>query len=465
MDKYGFRPARTPAPHVAWEELRRPLPEWFPAAKLGIMVHWGAYSVPAWAEPTGELGAVDGQTWFRHNPYAEWYWNTIRFEDSPAREYHRKTYGDAAYDDFLDDWAPDEFDPQSWVKLFARAGARYVIPTTKHHDGIALWNAPGTGTRNTVSRGPRRDLIRELETEVRQAGLRFGVYYSGGLDWYVTDLPAHDLIPGSDIFRSVRDRRPVDAAYAAYAYLHVRDLIDRFRPEVLWNDIEWPDAGKHDGALGLMKLLKYYYAEVPDGVINDRWGDTHHDYRTSEYQAHSEKERNGAWENCRGIGMSFGYNRVEDSSHVLSPSRLCKHLADVASRGGNLLLNVGPDARGSIPQVQRTVLAQLGDWMSVCGPAIHDTRPLPPDVAGSSDEPWVRWTANGSHAWALLESPGPVRLDVNAERLDVSSATAATGAAIDVKADGQTVVLDPPPVIEGLPTIARFTLRTGRGSA
>ena len=461
MESDGSGAGRAPSPGVGWDELRRPLPGWFADAKLGIMVHWGAYSVPAWAEPTGELGAVDGKIWFRHNPYAEWYWNTIRFGDSPAREYHRQTYADAPYDDFLDEWTADEFNPRSWAELFARAGARYVIPTTKHHDGIALWNAPGTATRNTVYRGPRRDLIREIETEVREAGLRFGVYYSGGLDWSVTNLPPHDMMPGLNMFTSVRNCRPVDAAYAAYAYLHVRDLIDRYRPDVLWNDIEWPDAGKHGGALGLMELFRYYYAEVPDGVVNDRWGDTHHDFQTSEYQAHAEKELGGRWENCRGIGLSFGYNRAEDSRHLLSASRLCQHLADVVSRGGNLLLNVGPNARGSIPDAQRAVLDQLGDWMAHCAPAIHDTHPLPSEVAASSDEPWVRWTANDRHAWAILAAPGPVRLDASADRIETASATSPSGTVIEVKADGRTLVLDAPPLIDGLPTVVRFTLRQG----
>jgi alpha-L-fucosidase len=462
MDKYGFRPARVPEPDVDWAELARPVPEWFPAAKLGIMIHWGAYSVPAWAEPTGELGTVDGDTWFRHNPYAEWYWNTIRFKDSPAREHHRSVYGDAAYDDFLDDWSADEFDPASWLALFARAGARYIVPVAKHHDGIALWNAPGTGTRNTVVRGPRRDLVREIATETRRAGLRFGVYYSGGLDWQVTDLPAHDMLPDHDIFTSVRDvrHRPVDAAYAAYAYLQVRDLIDRYRPSVLWNDIEWPDAGKHAGAFGLMELLRYYYAEVPDGVVNDRWGDTTHwDFRTSEYQAHLDKERDGSWENCRGIGMSFGYNRIEDERHLLTPASLCRHLADVVSRGGNLLLNVGPTASGVIPQAQRAILSRLGDWMARCGPAIHDTRPLPAEVARSSDEPWVRWTRADDHAWAIIGSPGPVRLDISPGQLDTASATTATGEVIQVRQDGDGAELTAPPLIEGLPTAVRFALR------
>src|SRR4051794_23111683 len=145
--------------HVVWDRFARPVPEWFTAAKLGIFVHWGAYSVPAWAEPTGEFGTMDGPTWFRHNPYAEWYASTIRLEGSPAREHHREVFGTAPYDAFLDDWHAEAFDPDDLVRLFARAGAKYVVPTSKHHDGIALWDAPGTATRNTVHRGPRRDLV------------------------------------------------------------------------------------------------------------------------------------------------------------------------------------------------------------------------------------------------------------------------------------------------------------------
>jgi len=455
MDRYGFHdPTRAPDP-VLWEELARPLPAWFADAKLGILIHWGAYSLPAWAEPIGELGRVDERQWFGHNPYAEWYWNTIRFEASPARQHHREVYGDAAYDDFLDDWVADAFDPAAWVDLFVRCGARYIIPTTKHHDGITLWNAPGTGTRNTVFRGPRRDLIRDLESEVRRAGLRFGVYYSGGLDWSVTDLPAHDLIDGMDAFVSVRNRRPQDAGYAAYAYLHVRDLIDRYHPDVIWNDIEWPDEGKHAGSLGLLELFRYFYAEVPDGVVNDRWGDTHSDFRTSEYHAHTELEKGGAWENCRGIGMSFGYNQVEDEHHLLSADRLCRHFVDVVSRGGNLLLNVGPDARGTIPAKQQAVLVQLGAWMEIAGRAIHGSRPLDTGVGRASEEPWVRWTSTEGHAWAFVQAVGPVQLEVDLDRVDVATAD---GRALPVTADGATLTVDPPALSPGLPRLVRWNM-------
>jgi alpha-L-fucosidase len=446
----------TAEPTPPWTEFTRDVPAWFRDAKLGIFIHWGAYSVPAWAEPTGELGSVDDVTWFRHNPYAEWYVNTIRFDDSPARAHHRRTYGDAPYDDFLDAWRAEAFDPASWIELFARAGARYVVPTTKHHDGITRWDAPGTATRNVVLRGPRRNLVADLAGAARDVGLRFGVYYSGGLDWHVTEFPPLDS------HQAVHDRRPVDPAYASYAYLHVRDLVDRYHPDVLWNDIEWPDAGKHDRSLGLAELFRHYYATVPDGVVNDRWGETYWDYRTSEYQLGREHESADMWEHCRGIGLSFGYNQVEDASHLLDGTAVVRLLADVVSRGGNLLLNVGPTASGEVPELQRRTLGQLADWMQVNTAAIHDTRPLPADIAVPSDAPWARWTLSSTApgrttAYLVLDANGRVRLPVPGA-VDTASAHLLDGTPVRATQDGGDLVVDVPrPDVTG-PAVIGFIL-------
>lgn len=154
-----------------WHDLARPTPLWFEQAKFGTFIHWGAYSVPAWAEPIGELGTIPLDHWFIHNPYAEWYANTIRLKNSPAAVHHQEAYGGAPYDDFLDQWETTDFDPQDWARLFKAAGADYVIPTTKHHDGITLWDAPGTGDRNTVQRGAKRDQIRDTADAVRAQGI------------------------------------------------------------------------------------------------------------------------------------------------------------------------------------------------------------------------------------------------------------------------------------------------------
>lgn len=409
-----------------WNRLNRPTPDWFEKAPFGIFIHWGAYSVPAWAEPIGALGTIaDDREWFTHNPYAEWYYNTIRIDDSPARQHHRETFGGEEYDTFLDQWKAEQFDPSDWVELFRFAGADYVVPTTKHHDGIALWDAPGTGERNTVHRGPRKDLIREIADAVTAKGLRLGLYYSGGLDWHVRPFPPHLTS------ESVHDTsRPKDAEYAEYAYNHVMDLIEKYRPDVLWNDIEWPDAGKHFGEHGLGSMFEHFYSVNPEGLVNDRWGDTHKDYATSEYEASSQNESEAQWENCRGIGFSFGYNQVEGPEQSLSGHQLARHLTDVVSRGGHFLLNVGPKADGTIPDIQRRSLTDLGRWMATAKPFLVGARPLGAATASPSEDPWIRWVDQGDAVIAFVDShkgeaDGAARAELNlaSDGLDLQAAS------------------------------------------
>ncbi|MGO2598667.1 alpha-L-fucosidase, partial [Microbacterium gubbeenense] len=272
----------------------------------------------------------------------------------------------------------------------------YVIPTTKHHDGIALWEAPRSGGRNTVARGPRRDLLSPLADAIRRAGMRLGVYYSGGLDWSFTDLPP---IQSQDDVETIR---PTDAAYARYATDHVRDLIDRFRPSIIWNDIDWPDAGKHDGSLD--ELIRHYRDAVPDGIVNDRWGTDLWDYRTSEYAHDVGNEGGSGWEHTRGLGFSFGHNRVEDEALTLSPRELARLYADVVSRGGRLLLNVGPDASGRIPDVQRRTLEGAAEWLSAIKPLTSSRRMLTADEAASvaAGDAWVRGWVSGDRLIAVV---------------------------------------------------------------
>ena len=437
-------PSRIPSTRVEqtdtpelWASLQRPLPDWYAGAKFGIFIHWGAYSVPAWAEPSGALGTLPQEEWFTHNAYAEWYANTIRIPGSPAAEHHRQTYGDAPYDDFLDSWTAERFDPDAWAALFAEAGASYVVPTTKHHDGIALWDAPGTGTRNTVHRGPRRDLVGDLATSVRAAGLRFGVYYSGGLDWSISSFPPHTT--GAE----VSGLRPNDAAYNCYALLHVRDLMARYSPDVLWNDINWPDSGKRTGAWSLHELFADFYAGNPDGVVNDRWGETHWDYRTSEYEAGTDVETGSDWEQCRGLGFSFGYNKVEDTSVVLSGHQLARLLGDIVSRGGRLLLNVGPTAAGEIPEIQQQSLRTLGRWMATMGDTIRSSRRVDAGVATPGNEPWVRWLATPAHLVALVDQLGETPLAVTEGAADVARAELLCGTgAVEHSGSDLTVRVD-----------------------
>lgn len=379
------------------------LPAWAQDASFGIFIHWGPYSVPAWAEVENTFGEGEPPGgWFKHNSYAEWYANTIRIEGSLAAEHHAEVHDGAPYEAFLDQWRAEAYDPVAWAKLFRALEADYVVPVTKHHDGVTLWDAPGSEGFNTVDRGPKRDLLAPLAEAAREQGMRFGVYYSGGLDWKVAPTPPLQF--GEDLHRT----RPVDAAYAAYATAQVRDLIDRYAPSVLWNDIEWPDAGKEDGSL--VALIDHYRAVVPDGIVNDRWGADVWDYRTSEYSQFADNETGTGWEHNRGLGLSFGYNRVEDEALTLSPRELAQHYADVVSRGGRLLLNVGPDASGRIPDVQLRTLNGVAPWMQAVKPHTTDRRTTGGTVAlSAAEDNWHRAWISGGRLIVVADDPEAVQ--------------------------------------------------------
>jgi alpha-L-fucosidase len=431
MAMFADDPVRPPL----YRRFERPIPSWYDDAKLGIFVHWGPYSVPAWAEPIGALGTFDDDAyWFAHNPYAEWYFNTIRIPGSPAARHHAERYADAPYDDFLDAWRAERFDADAMIDLVARSGARYVVPTTKHHDGVTLWDAPGTGDRNTVHRGPRRDLVEEFRAAAERRGIRFGVYYSGGLDWHAAPTrPISGPLEG--------DLVPRGRAYADYAFDHVADLIERYRPALLWGDIDWPDAGRGPGGKSLADLFASYYERVPDGVVNDRFGLTHWDFRTSEYAQGANGEGAAKWENTRGIGFSFGYNRIEDAATSMSGPDAVRHFVDVVSRGGNLLLNVGPTAAGDVPEPQRRTLEHLGAWNERHGEAVFGSRALDPAVAEASDEPFMRWTTTPgwAHAFVAAEVGVHVPLRIDPARVDPTRVRCVGPGRVDV-AHGDVVV-------------------------
>jgi alpha-L-fucosidase len=392
-----------------WDSLRaHSVPDWYQNAKFGIFIHWGLYSVPAWAPPTGELGKVDPAKWFTENPYAEWYLNTLRITGSPTWKHHVETYGkDFDYYSFapMFNQAVASWDPAAWAKLSHNTGARYVVLTTKHHDGFRLWPSKVQNPKRPGPLSASRDLVGDLTAAVRAEGLKMGLYYSGGLDWTFTYQPIRS---GAELRRMV----PQSEEYARYADAHWRELIARYRPAVLWNDISYPKAGQ------IPQLFAEYYNAVPEGVINNRFGVEFADFTTPEY-AKYDKITAKKWESCRGLGFSFGYNQVEGPEHVIAPGDLVALLIDIVSKNGNLLLNVGPKADGSISDIQLDRLHKLGDWLGVNSEGIFDTRPWVRASAGSGPE--VRFTRKGDSLYVFfLERPqGP--------RISIPGATAANG--------------------------------------
>jgi alpha-L-fucosidase len=263
----------------------------------------------------------------------------MRIDGSPTQAYHREHYG-ANYDYY--NFAPifdreiQKWNPETWAKVFHDAGAKYVVLTTKHHDGFTLWPS---STPNPAlpadQQHATRDLVGDLTNAVRKEGLRMGLYYSGGYDWTFV----HGPIRVASDYQAVKPQSP---EYGKYADAQMRELISRYHPAVLWNDIDYPKSGKP------LETIAEYYNTVPDGVIDDRFGVPHSDFKSPEYQT-LNKISPTKWEECRGLGRSFGYNRAEGEAETITPDELIYLLVDIVSKNGNLLLDVGPEADGTIP--------------------------------------------------------------------------------------------------------------------
>jgi alpha-L-fucosidase len=381
------------------------------------MVTWGLYSVPAWAASTAdvtELAAEEGwESVYANHPYAEWYLNSLRIAGSPTSRFHNETYGSSFnYTDFADEfnrrvesWKPDE-----WGQVFADSGARYVIPTTRHADSFCLWPTrtpnPTYGLYHS-----RRDIVGELAEAVRARDIRFGAYYCGGMDWTFRTDPVRTM---SENFSKI----PQGRDYVDYIHSQWTELIDRYSPDVMWNDIGWPRDPD------LPKLWAYYYNRVPDGVIDDRFAQSntvdeempegvlinpagdHYDFRTPEYSAFDEAQP-FMWECVRGIGNSFGYNVNETDEDYIDPDELVWLLVDIVSKNGNLLLNVGPTADGDIPGAQLKRLESLGAWLSQFGEGIYDTRPYHYPSSVLTDGTQIRFTRKASNVYVFGRSDVP----------------------------------------------------------
>jgi alpha-L-fucosidase len=369
-----------------WESIdSRPVPQWFEDAKFGIFIHWGVYSVPAWAPADADIGI--------YAKYAEWYWWRIN-EDSPAgklfRDYHHKRYGnDFYYQDFASKWKTPHFEPARWADVIKKAGAKYVVLTSKHHEGFTLWPSEQSWNWNSMDIGPHRDLCGELTNAIKEAGLHMGFYYSL-YEWY-NPLYHND-------FEKYVDEHMIP---------QMKDLVLRYQPDIFWTDGEWDYPSEKWKST---EFLAWLYNESPVRnrvAVNDRWGKetrgVHGGYFTTEYNLVHDREGAGEvehpWEECRGIGTSFGYNQIEDLDNYMTSDALVDLLIEKVAGGGNLLLDIGPTADGLIPVIQQERLLDIGRWLEVNGDAIYGTRKWEGSVNNNTEN--VYFTKKGNHLYVL----------------------------------------------------------------
>lgn len=303
--------------------------EWFSQAKLGIFIHWGIYSVRGVSE-----------SWSFFNNYL------------PYDEYMEQTAGFTA----------SQYDPKAWVDLIKESGANYTVITTKHHDGVALWDTR-VGDLSTVKSTPaKRDLIAPFVEEVRKQDLKLGFYYSL-LDWSHPDYP-------NKTRTEVRYKDDPErwARFNKFNFGQLAELNKTWKPDLYWFDGDWEQSAEAWDSKGIVNLLR---SDNKDVIINSRI-QGYGDYATPEQGVPVVRPRDKYWELCMTMNDSWGYQHTD--SNYKSPYILLRTFVDCLSMGGNLLLDIGPKEDGTIPAEQVAVLKEFGRWTKKHKEAIYDTR-------------------------------------------------------------------------------------------
>jgi alpha-L-fucosidase len=337
---------------------------WWTAARLGLFIHWGLYALPA-----------------RH----EWVKSRERLTDEHYQRY-------------FEHFDPDLFDPVHWARVARQAGMRYFVVTTKHHDGFCLWDSDLTDYK--VTRTPwGKDLLGPTLDAFRAEGLRVGLYYSL-IDWHHPDFPIDGHHPQRDAASrgGARDM----AAYRRYLYGQVRELLTRFgKIDYLFFDFTYPDlagGGKGPDDWGSRELLAMVRDLQPDAIVNDRLGIAGDFVTPEQYQpAGPMMTDSGAvsWEACQTLNGSWGYDR--DNLHYKTPDMVLRMLIDGVSKNGNLLLNVGPTARGELDPRGLGVLDAMGVWLRVHGRSIYEC-----GASSFTAPPDCRYTQHGDRLYLHL---------------------------------------------------------------
>jgi alpha-L-fucosidase len=325
----------------------RPYPEWFTDAKLGIFIHWGLPSVPAY-------GGKES--------YSEWFLRGLQVGDTLRTNFMKRTYGqNSTYKDFAGLFKAELFDPDEWASLFERAGAKYVVFVSKHHDGYSLWPDKYNRNWNSMDTGPKRDIVGELTDAVRKTDLKMGLYYSLA-EW---NHPLH---------RWYTDPHDSIGPYVErYMIPQFKDLVSTYKPMVIFADGEWFNSAQQWHSA---ELIDWYYNLVgSDAIVNNRWGrGIDVGFLTPEYSA-GIKVTDRPWTEVRGLGRSFGLNRNETLEAYGTSAELIHRFVQTVANGGGMILNVGPSSDGQIPLIQQERLVQLGNWLDINGAAIYGSTP------------------------------------------------------------------------------------------
>ncbi|XP_076459391.1 alpha-L-fucosidase-like [Babylonia areolata] len=364
-----------------WASLdSRPLPAWYDESKIGIFLHWGVFSVPSY-----------NSAWF-------WYqWKGLK--TSNVVEFMEENYKpDFTYADFAPDFKAEFYDPLRWADIFNASGAKYVVLVTKHHEGFTNWPSKYSWNWNAKDVGPNRDLVGDLASAIRKTtDMHFGVYHSL-FEWF------HPLY-----MQDKANNYTTQKFVAAKTMPELYELVNTYKPDVVWSDGDWMVDDFYWNATQFLAWL-YNDSPVKDTVVtNDRWGKNirckHGGFWNCEDRYVPEKLPKHKWENCMTLDKhGWTFRRDTRLSEIYTMNELIALLAKTVSLGGNLLVNAGPTAYGTINPIYEERLRQMGQWLAVNGEAIYSTHPWTYQNDTTNPDVWYtsRKKGSGTVVYAIL---------------------------------------------------------------
>ena len=415
--------------------------QWFHEAKYGLFIHWGLYAIPA--------GTWKGQ---RIPGIGEWIMNRARI---PVGEYGQ----------LAKQFNPVKFDADEWVQLAKDAGMKYIVITSKHHDGFALYDSK-VSTYDVVDATPfKRDILKELQAACRKAGMPLGFYYSQSQDWHDPNGAGNDWDFGPDLGPDKKELKQYDKYLREKAEPQVKELLTGYGPVAL----VWFDTPRMMESGDRAKRFTRIVRELsPRTLIDGRLGEAG-DYVTTGDNVIPPEVQNTAWEVPATINHTWGYKTYDHDWK--SPGTILFKLVDIVSKGGNYLLNVGPRADGIIPEASQYVLRSAGAWLKVNGDAVYGAGPTPwgdelgePSSKGAKDvrgQPLILQRTE----WRVTTKPGKVFITFFAEPRapfelpPMANAVKrvyqlADGAAVDFKTEaGKTVLNVRRPLLDPMATV------------
>jgi len=397
--------------------------DWWRDARFGMFIHWGLYAVPAGEWQGKEIGGI-----------GEWIMNSA---DIPVADYEK----------LAPQFNPTAYDPAAWAKAAADAGVKYVVITSKHHDGFCLFDTDTTDWDVVDATPHGKDLLKPLADACRAEGIKFCTYYSI-MDWH---HPAQDRGPEQYNPSTIKEGRRDE--YKQYMKQHLTELLESVDPEVLWFDGEWPDWWREEDG---REIYAFLLEKKPTLIVNNRIGKGRDgmaglnkddgqytgDFGTPEQEIPAQGLPGVDWESCMTMNDTWGFKK--NDHNWKSPETLIRNLVDIASKGGNYLLNVGPTADGRIPDESLERLAAMGKWMDVNGESIYGTTASPFEQLS-----WGRATKRSGDTESeiylhVFDWPADGKLQVPAVKGSVKSAKLLAGGEsvkFEQLADGLTIEL------------------------